>query len=202
MSFNIRFDKQPNSLPSTETIRAKYSIVDDTLRNIWKLKEEELNKVMSKITSYLHGDFQVYEDFYNRSKELVNQKFSKETWKMEYDSCNRAPSSYQVIVENDYLRVLQVTIEPGTKQPIHHHIFPSVMLVLAPTATVYYDISKRLAWKYIMPKNIRMGAWLLAPEGLHCVENLDTKKSYIGIRFQLKSPLNSEHATKILEQDN
>lgn len=46
-----------------------------------------------------------------------------------YDAMQSAPNSHEVIFENAFVRVLEVTIPPaGTTIPMHHHRWPSFFL--------------------------------------------------------------------------
>ena len=40
---------------------------------------------------------------------------------MDYDAVSVAPEVYRVIFENERVRVLDVTAEPGEKSPMHGH---------------------------------------------------------------------------------
>ena len=48
-------------------------------------------------------------------------------WPDDLDACIAAPASDHVLCENDAVRVLEVIIEPGTREPLHTHRAPSVM---------------------------------------------------------------------------
>ena len=50
-------------------------------------------------------------------------------WPDDLDACIAAPASHHVLFENDAVRVLEVIIEPGTREPLHTHRTPSVMIV-------------------------------------------------------------------------
>jgi predicted metal-dependent enzyme (double-stranded beta helix superfamily) len=45
-----------------------------------------------------------------------------------YDAVQAAPKSHRVIFENAFVRVLEVTVSPGTTVPMHHHRWPSLLL--------------------------------------------------------------------------
>jgi hypothetical protein len=50
------------------------------------------------------------------------------TWDPELDAVVAAPKNHIVIFENDRLRVLEVILEPGEEEPVHHHRWPSVFV--------------------------------------------------------------------------
>jgi hypothetical protein len=51
------------------------------------------------------------------------------TWDPELDAVIAAPANHRVVFENDRLRVLEVLLEPGQEEPLHHHRWPSVFVL-------------------------------------------------------------------------
>jgi hypothetical protein len=45
-----------------------------------------------------------------------------------FDAVEAAPESYKVLFESAIVRVLQVEVAPGTKEPMHNHRWPSIFL--------------------------------------------------------------------------
>ena len=46
-----------------------------------------------------------------------------------FDAVQAAPNSHKVIFENEFVRVLEVTVPPpGSTEPMHHHRWPSFFL--------------------------------------------------------------------------
>ena len=104
------------------------------------------------------------------------------------DAVIAAPNSHKIILENDKVRVVEVVIGPKQKEPMHTHAWPSVMIVDSSTKIKYYDESGD-AKEYDARNATTKTPFIewLAPEGLHAVENLDTKKTYHAIRIEIKS---------------
>lgn len=50
-----------------------------------------------------------------------------------------APDSHKVLFENDKIRVLEVIIESGKKEPEHIHGLSSVMIVTLPAKIRYFN---------------------------------------------------------------
>jgi hypothetical protein len=50
------------------------------------------------------------------------------TWDPQLDAVTAAPRQHKVLFENDRLRVLEVTLEDGDEEPVHHHRWPSVFV--------------------------------------------------------------------------
>jgi hypothetical protein len=53
-------------------------------------------------------------------------------WPEEMDGVLAAPGSHQVLIDNDRVRVLEVSIGPTHREPEHTHRRPSVMIVDGP----------------------------------------------------------------------
>jgi hypothetical protein len=49
-------------------------------------------------------------------------------WDPQLDAVAAAPRQHKVLFENDRLRVLEVTLEGGDEEPVHHHRWPSVFV--------------------------------------------------------------------------
>jgi len=60
------------------------------------------------------------------------------TWPPPMDAVVAAPESHQVLFENDDVRVLELTIAAGHREPEHAHRDPSVVVVDGPARIRYY----------------------------------------------------------------
>ena len=63
-----------------------------------------------------------------RSTEPGVNMSDNRDWDPAFDAVVSAPQNHRVIFENDRLRVLEVTLEAGEEEPIHHHRWPSVFV--------------------------------------------------------------------------
>jgi hypothetical protein len=85
-----------------------------------------------------------------------------------------ARNSHRVMLETAALRVLEVVIEPGAREPEHVHN-PSIMIVDAPSRIRYYE-ERQL--KFESPEDraapAATRAMRMEPEGPHAVENIDS----------------------------
>ena len=103
------------------------------------------------------------------------------------DALLAAPASHRVLLENDRVRVLEVVIEPRTREPEHTHQAASVMIVDEPSRIRYY-VGDTLRYE----SQARAGSFpprdqvsWMEPEGPHSVENIDERR-YHAIRVELK----------------
>jgi hypothetical protein len=50
-------------------------------------------------------------------------------WPGDLDGVKAAPETHKVIFENEHVRVLEVTIPPHSKEPVHTHCLPSTLYI-------------------------------------------------------------------------
>ena len=107
-------------------------------------------------------------------------------WPEALDAVLAAPDSHRILLDNERVRVLEVVIEPGAREPVHTHRAVSVMVVDEPARIRYYQ-----AGALLFESPARSGSppaervrWM-EPEGPHSVENIDSHR-YHAIRVELK----------------
>lgn len=104
------------------------------------------------------------------------------------DAVKAAPDSHEILLENDEVRVLRVTIEPGVKEPMHTHKWKSIMYVEKPARIKYYNeenVVIRESPEEGYDYSPRPPSWM-DPEILHSVENIDTTL-FSALRIELKN---------------
>jgi predicted metal-dependent enzyme (double-stranded beta helix superfamily) len=107
-------------------------------------------------------------------------------WPETMDALQAAPTSHRLLLDNDRVRVLEVVIEPGTREPEHTHRAVSVMIVDEPARIRYYQ-GDALLFESQARSEPQPGArvrWM-EPEGPHTVENTDEHR-YHAIRIELE----------------
>ena len=107
-------------------------------------------------------------------------------WPQTMDALLAAPGSHRLVLENDRVRVLEVVIEPGAREPEHTHRAASVMVVDEPARIRYYKTGELLFESPAhsgSPPGARV-RWM-EPEGPHSVQNIDQHR-YHAIRVELK----------------
>ena len=95
-------------------------------------------------------------------------------WPQTLDAVIAAPGSHRVLIDNKRVRVLEVVIEPGTREPEHTHHALSVMLIDEPARIRYYA-GDELRFESPQATESTPGVrvhWM-KPEGPHSVENID-----------------------------
>ena len=103
----------------------------------------------------------------------------------ELDAVVAAPESHKILFENENLRVVEVVIPPGQKEPIHTHKWRSVMIVDKRADINYYDKDGKPT-EIVRDENAKLPiVENMEPEGPHAVENIDSTE-YHAIRVEFK----------------
>jgi len=50
-------------------------------------------------------------------------------WPVSMEATHAAPKIHQVLFENNSVRLLEVTVQPGQTEPLHWHMYPSVFAI-------------------------------------------------------------------------
>ena len=107
-------------------------------------------------------------------------------WPETMDAVLAAPASHRILLDNDRVRVLEVVIEPGAREPEQTHRAASVMIVDEPARIRYYrggTLQYESQARFESPPGGRV-RWM-EPEGPHSVQNIDERR-YHAIRVELK----------------
>jgi quercetin dioxygenase-like cupin family protein len=98
----------------------------------------------------------------------------------QFDAAKVSSKTHKVLFENDKVRVLEVTIQPGEKEPIHTHPYKSITIIEKPSRLKYYDEQGNL----INEIEVEGVSWL-EPVGLHSAENVGNSE-FKGYRVEMK----------------
>lgn len=107
------------------------------------------------------------------------------TWDPALDALTAAPDNHQLLYEDDLVRVISVTIPPGTTEPRHHHRWPSVFVIDSLVRLRDFDAEGRevplpVPEQFELPLTLR-----LPPQPVHFVINEDTRPFH-GTRIEFK----------------
>ncbi len=106
-------------------------------------------------------------------------------WGPELDAVNAAPKNHRVLLENDRVRVLDVTVQPGERELLHAHCRPSVLYIMQRGALRDYDGQGNIRRdEKAPPEPLPYTQWHQT-EPPHAVENLDSKVFHL-LRIELK----------------
>ncbi len=109
-------------------------------------------------------------------------------WPKEKDAVAAAPKNHKILLENENVRVLEVTVLPGETEPVHSHRWPSVLYIQAAgdfidrdgQGKIIFD-SRQLPTSLTFP----MTMWK-EPEAPHSIENLSKAIAIRLIRVEIK----------------
>jgi hypothetical protein len=114
---------------------------------------------------------------------------NEESWPPHLDAIIAAPRNHRVLMDDETIRVLEVTVEPGEREALHHHRWPSLMVVLARPNYVNRDANGTIippageAPIDPLPRAVR-----LPPQATHAIEvAADAAHRFHGIRIEFKS---------------
>ena len=103
------------------------------------------------------------------------------------DAVAAAPGNHKVLFENEQVRVLDVVVPVGTREPLHAHCWPSVLYVMSRGKLREYDAAGgvvREVTEAAKPSALPFATWL--PAGApHALENLDAQPIHL-VRVELK----------------
>jgi hypothetical protein len=108
-------------------------------------------------------------------------------WPASLDAVAAAPNNHRIVLENDRVRVLDVTVAPGEREPLHAHCRWSVMYVMQEGVYRDYDAAGRVVEesKVAAPASqFPLTLWL-GPQAPHSVHNLDSRPTRL-LRVELK----------------
>ena len=109
-------------------------------------------------------------------------------WAPEQDAVSAAPKNHRVLLESDSdeVRVLEVIVQPRERESVHHHQWPSVMVVTSRPSYTNYDangneIRPAVALSPDMPIVAR-----LPSQAAHSIYVTDSNKPFRAIRIEFK----------------
>lgn len=112
---------------------------------------------------------------------LAKSTGADQWWKPELDATTAAPDNHKVLFENDEVRVLEVTVAPGTREPMHVHRYPAVIYVDSTSHLIEHLQDGSSHDVGVRPSGVR---WLPVAQG-HAMENVGTLPLH-AIRVELK----------------
>ena len=112
-----------------------------------------------------------------------------EEWPAELDAVIAAPENHKILLENDSVRVLEVTIAPGMVEPLHSHRWPSVLYIQEAGDFIDNDADGHTIFdtrELDAPLTYPLTMWK-DPEAPHSVVNLSDDITIRLIRVEIKN---------------
>lgn len=110
-------------------------------------------------------------------------------WPPELDAVIAAPDNHKILLENDHVRVLEVTMAPNTVEPLHSHQWPSALYIQEAGDFIDRDGDGVVIMdSRTLPEPLEypLTMWK-APEAPHSVENLSDTQTIRLIRVEHKT---------------
>ena len=124
-----------------------------------------------------------------KTDQSINYKTgSPADWPKDQDAVAAAPKNHKILLENENVRVLQVTLKPGEVEPVHHHQWHSVLYIQSAGDFIDRDGAGNVIFDtrtLKTPLKFPMTMWK-DPEAPHSVENLSKTITLRLIRVEMK----------------
>ena len=112
------------------------------------------------------------------------------TWPVESDAVVAAPNNHRILLENEHVRVLEVSIPPNTVEPLHSHRWRSTLYIQQAGDFIDRDANGNIVFDtrtLDAPLTYPLTMWK-EPEAPHSVENLSSTITLRLVRVELKTP--------------
>src|SRR3712207_6670888 len=122
--------------------------------------------------------------------EDLMPKIDDAEWPSDLDALVAAPANHRLLFEDDAVRVLEVTVAPGERENLHHHRWPSIIVVLARPDYRNFDADGNEIPPAggVPPSPALPRALRLPPQRLHAIEvAADAAYGFRGIRIEFKT---------------
>lgn len=109
------------------------------------------------------------------------------TWPASLDAVIAAPNNHKILLENERVRVLDVTVRPGEREPVHAHRWPSVLYIYSSEDFLDHNGEGKVIRdsRSGQPQKYPATLWMdyQAP---HAVQNLSQKTPIRLLRVEIK----------------
>ncbi len=137
----------------------------------------------------------------NKTHQNIDYKTGDPTtWPAKLDAVRAAPGNHKVLLENDQVRVLEVTLAPEEKEPLHHHKWPSVLYIQEAGDFIDYDSDGKVIFdSRKTPESLTFPLTMYkGPEAPHAPVNLSKTTPIRLIRVEMK-PENTNNNIAIID---
>lgn len=118
---------------------------------------------------------------------LLHKTENPSEWPKDQDAVISAKKTHKILLENDSVRVLEVTILPGEKEAVHYHQWPSILYVMEGGNFIDRDGDGNVildSRKISLPKP-PITLWN-GPQAPHSIENISKTQTIHLIRVEIK----------------
>lgn len=135
-------------------------------------------------------------------QKLVYRAGNPADWPTELDAVIAAPNNHIILLENDKVRVLEVTLQPGEIEAVHHHRWPSVLYIMEAGDFTDADGDGNLIMdSRKLPEPLQFPLTMYKnPEAPHTVTNLSKTKPIRLIRVEMKNSNSSKNIETLKDE--
>lgn len=121
------------------------------------------------------------------------------TWPKALEATVAAPDNHKILLENQRVRVLEVTLGPGEVEPLHFHRWPSVLHIVQADEWIDRDAAGKVIFdsRKGPPLSLPITMWK-GPEAPHSPINLSDSAEVRLIRVEIKDDAGEADLTPIL----
>lgn len=122
------------------------------------------------------------------------------SWPAELEATIAAPDNHKILLENERVRVLEVTLGPGEVEPLHFHRWPSVLHITQADEWIDRDAQGSVIFdsRAGPPLQLPLTMWK-GPEAPHSPVNLSDSVEVRLIRVEIKDGAGEADLTPILD---
>lgn len=122
------------------------------------------------------------------------------TWPIELEATIAAPDNHKILLENDRVRVLEVTLGPGEVEPLHFHRWPSVLHIMQADEWIDRDAHGNVIFDSRAGPSLELPLTMWkGPEAPHSPVNLSDSVEVRLIRVEIKDDTGEADLTPILD---
>lgn len=136
----------------------------------------------------------------NEPQKINYKSGNPAEWPAELDAVIAAPKNHKILLENDQVRVLEVSLGPRVEEPLHHHKWPSVLYIQEAGDFMDYDKDGKVIFDTRkLPEPLTFPLTMQKdPEAPHAVVNLSNKVTIRLIRVEMK-PQNTDKNIALID---
>ena len=111
-------------LPSS----AYTTMLADCLENVYKLDKEIAKTIINRLSPIINTP--LIREFIDLSRNVSLETKTSPRALIEDDACLKTPDFHRIIFENDSIRILDISSNPGKKIPLHTHQWNDIIIVI------------------------------------------------------------------------
>jgi|SRR3954468_5488176 hypothetical protein len=112
---------------------------------------------------------------------MPEETLRNKEWPPELDAMIAAPQHHKLLLENDFVRVIDTLILPGEITNVHTHKWPASLYVISWSDFVRYDEKANIVFdsRTLSKKPLPESALWSDPLGPHALQNIGTDSMHI-----------------------